>query len=393
MSGMETILFLALGIAALLCYREERWVLLGIFLGLLILTRIEGFALAFVIAGFDIWRVKTIRSGLLVTGLVSGLICFPWILYMWLRTGHMVPTSGIGRRFSNILAIKIATENNQALSFMKNLPALAYPLVYIGYIVEFVLGGYALPAPYLAINLGVGSLSYRLSLWAILGLIAIVLPLTWISFERFVNFLKIPQWVKVKDRLPLILLMCWMILHNVCYMIYLPIIGSASRYASLNHIALWLSLGFGIWFTQKSRYRIWFAFGLITLAMVNTVYWNRVYDANLEHMTQVRIRAAKYLAEQNPENGSCAAMDIGALRYYSQQPLIDLGGLIDPGLSQWFLDGKMDQYLLDHQVTCLALPGMIDADSGGVFNLPEELGFTQSSHFELRKDKVFEIQP
>ena len=66
LSGMETTLFLALGVAALLCYREERWAWLGVVLGLLAITRVDGAMLALVIGVFDIWRRKAITRGLLV---------------------------------------------------------------------------------------------------------------------------------------------------------------------------------------------------------------------------------------------------------------------------------------------------------------------------------------
>ncbi|MCK4977993.1 MAG: hypothetical protein KAS36_13755, partial [Anaerolineales bacterium] len=238
---------------------------------------------------------------------------------------------------------------------------------------------------------GLGSFNYRLSIWAILGLTTVVTPLLWISLRRLVIFLKTQGWEKDKERLPLLIFLFWMVVHNLCYMIYLPIVGSASRYASLNHIALWLALGLGIWYVRQSQYRYWLAAGLTIIAVANTVYWNKVYDANLEHMLKVRIAAADYIREQIPEDVTCAASDVGALRFYSQRPLVDLGGLIDPGLSQWYLTGKLDQYLIDNEVTCLALPGLIDTSEGGVFDIAKELGFSQSSLFDLRQDKVFEI--
>lgn len=391
LSGMETMLFLALGVLALLCYREEHWVWLGIFLGLLAITRIEGVLLALVIGVFDVWQHRALRRGLLVAMAVSGLIMGPWILYLRLRTGYFLPTSGIGRHFSNIFAIQIATEHSESLTFISNFPALAYPLGWIGYLIEFVLGGYALPAPYLNINPGLGSLSFRLSIWAILGLITVVLPLLWISCRRLLIYLK--TWGGENDnvRLPLVVFLFWMVIHNICYMIYLPVIGTASRYASLNHIALWLALGMGIWFVRKSRYRYWLAAGLTVIAMVNTVYWNKVYDANLEHMVKVRIAAADYILEQIPEDVTCAASDIGALRFYSQRHLVDLGGLIDPDLSQWYLAGKLDQYLIHSGVTCLALPGLTGTSMGGIFDIAKEMGFSQSSLFDLHQEKVFEI--
>ena len=219
LSGMETMLFLALGILALLCYREGRWVLMGILLGLLVITRIEGVILALVIGLFDIWRNRGIRRGLVMAGSICVLICSPWILYLWFRTGNFLPTSGIGRHHSNIYAIQIATENMESLNFLSRFPALAYPLVWIGYSLEFILGGYSLPAPYLDINLGLGMFSYRVSIWAVLGLVLVVAPLIWVSTRRLVKYLKRRGWDKDNERIPLVIFLAWMVLHNLCYLI------------------------------------------------------------------------------------------------------------------------------------------------------------------------------
>ena len=391
LSGMETVLFLALGILALLSYREERWRWLGIILGLMVITRMEGAILALVIGMFDVWRYRILRRGLLLAGALCALICVPWILYLWLRTGFFLPTSGIGRHHSNIISIQLATEHSESLFLFSRFPALAYPLIWIGYLIEFVLGGYALPAPYFYISPGLGALSFKVSIWAILGLITMVIPLLWIGCRRIVIYLK--KWGREVDkaRLPLLVFLVWMVVHNLAYMIYLPIVGSASRYASMNHIALWLALGLGLWYARRSQYRYHLATGLTVLALTNTVYWNRVYDANLEHMVEVRIAAADFIHKHIPEDKICAASDVGALRYYGQRPLVDLGGLIDPEFVQWYLAGELDQYLVDHGVSCLALPALLGTGGGGVFDIARELGLRQSSLFDLRKDRAFEF--
>lgn len=391
LSGMETMLFLALGLLALLCYRQERWGWLGGVLGLLIITRIEGIILALIIGGFDILRRKTIQHGILVAGSVCILICGPWILYLWLRSGHLIPTSGIGRHHSNIVSIQIATERVGSLAWLSNFPALAYPLIWVGYSVEFILGGYALPAPYLDINPGIGSYSYKLSIWAILGLTTVVLPLSWISLKRFIFYFKIQGWGKDNAHLPLLIFLTWMVLHNIAYMIYLPIIGAASRYASLNHIALWLALGLGTWSLRKSPYRYWFAGGLTIIALANTVYWNRVYDSNIDHMVNVRIAAGEHIREQIPASETCAAFDVGAIRYYSQRRLVDLGGLVDPDLMDWYLAGQFDQYLNQHNVTCLVVPGRTGTSADGVIDILQESGLSQSNLYQLQQGKVFRI--
>jgi hypothetical protein len=391
LSGMETMLFLALGILALLCYRQERWGWLGVVLGLLVITRVEGLLLVLVIGGFDIWRRKAIRRGLLVAGAVSVLIFAPWFLYLWLRTGHLLPTSGIGRHFSNIISIQIAIERVESLAWLSKFPGLVYPLLWIGYSVEFILGGNSLPGPYLEINPGLGSLGYKLSIWAILGLVTVILPLSWISLRWLVSFLKTQGWEKDSSRLPLIIFLIWMILHNLGYMIYLPIIGAASRYASLNHIALWLALWLGIWINRQSKYKYWFAIGLSIIALANTLYWNRVYDSNIDHMLNVRIAAGDYIREQIPENETCAAFDVGALRYYSQRPLVDLGGLVDPDLVEWYQSGRFDQYLIENDVKCLVVPGRSGTTEDGVIDILKESGLSQSRLYKLEQERVFQI--
>jgi hypothetical protein len=391
LSGMETVLFLALGILALLCYREERWGWLGLLLGLLIITRIEGVLLALAIGLFDTWRHQAIRRGLLVAGLSSLLICGPWFLYLWQRTGSLIPTSGQGKHYNMIASIQVAARNNGSWAWLSRFPGFAYLLTMIGYMIEFVLGGFALPAPYFYIDIGLGSFNFRLSLWAIIGLATVIFPLLWASFRQLARFLKTPSWLKDQVRLPLVILLAWMVLHNLCYLVYMPSIGTASRYNALNHIVLWLALLYGLWFMRQSRFKLWLVSGLLIIALANTLYWNRVYDANIEHMLKVRIAAANYLREQIPASETCAASDIGALRYYSQRPIIDLLGLIDPGLRKWYMADKSDQYLLENRVTCLVLPGRAGTSADGVFDVAKELGFTGSSLFELQQVKVFEI--
>jgi hypothetical protein len=117
LSGMETMLFLALG--SWHCCVTARSAGHGWELSWAAGHHPPGgIILALVIAGFEIWRHRAIRSGLLVAGAVTGLICFPWILYLWQRTGHFLPTSGIGRHYSNITAIQRIAEHSGSLAWI-----------------------------------------------------------------------------------------------------------------------------------------------------------------------------------------------------------------------------------------------------------------------------------
>ena len=391
LSGMETILFLALGIFALLSYRDQRWGWLGVLLGLLTLTRLEGILLGVAIGIVDIWRYRKIRCGLCIAGFIGVLFCGPWVVYLVLRTGHALPTSGIGKHFSQFVSLQIAADRVGGLAFLKTFPELSFPIIWFLYTLEFILGGAALPLPYININPIPGPFNIKLSVWALVMWITVVIPLLWISFGQLIKFLKRPVEYKDGQHVLLIIFLLWVLLHNLSYLTYLPMIGTASRYVALNHIGLWVTLVAGLWLTGRRGYKVWLAGGLFTLALANTVYWNSVYDANLDHMRNVRIAAANYLGEKMPQDYKCAATDVGVLRYYSKRATIDLGGLIDPSMDQRFLDGDLDHYLVEKGVTCLVLPGRIGATDDGFYDIAQEMGFIRSRLFSLQPKALFQI--
>jgi hypothetical protein len=175
-------------------------------------------------------------------------------------------------------------------------------------------------------------------------------------------------------------------------MAFLPVPGTASRYGGLNHVVLWLALAVGLWVSMRRR-RLWpwLAAGLSVIAVANTVYWNGVYEANLDHMQNARIAAAHFLRRELSPGSSCAAYDVGAVRYHSQRPIVDLGGLLEPDASRYFLEGEVDRYLVERGVTCVALPSRAGATDEGWFDLAEILGLSSSPLFEMHQVAVFEI--
>jgi hypothetical protein len=391
LSGMETVLFLALGILALLCYRDQHWGWLGVLLGLLTLTRLEGVLLGISIGVIDGWRYRSIRRGLFMAGIVCVLISGPWVVYLLLRTGHALPTSGIGKRFGEMALVQSIFGRYATLTYLKWLIPLSFPLIWFLYTIEFVLGGAALPQPFIHINPGLGSLNYELSVWALAGWVLVIAPLLWISVRRVVRFFKKPGWCADEQRLPLVIFLFWIVLHNLSYMVYLPLIGTASRYVALNHVALWIALVSGLWLVRRLGFKVWLVGGLITLALANTVYWNKVYDANLEHMRNVRIAGANFVRKNTSLSERCAAFDIGAVRYYSERSIIDLGGLIDPGLSKRYLDGDIDRYLVEKGVTCLVLSGRTGTIEDSFVDFAKILGLCESPLFTMQQVAVFQI--
>jgi hypothetical protein len=392
LSGMETALFPALGVLALLAYREERWPWLGVCLGLMTLTRPEGLALAVAIACVDLWRHRTIRRSILVTGLICALICGPWFGYLLWRTGYVLPTSGVGKRLTTSLGIRLVAERSESLGALGRLPALIYVGLWVFYLLEFTLGGMAFPPPHFRVGAALSNLDYTVSLWAIVGWVGVITPLLIAAGRRVSGLRRWSDWIQDHDRRPMVVFLIWIGLHNLVYIVFLPVPGTASRYGALNHVALWLALTMGLMsFARYNRLWPWLAGGLITVAITNTVYWNGVYDANLDHMQDVRIAAARFVRHQIFPDNQCAAHDIGAVRYHGQRPIVDLCGLIDPDAHRWYQEGKYDRYLVQHDVDCLILPGRIGAADEGWFDAAEVMGFTTTSLFQMRQAAVFEI--
>ena len=126
LSGMETVLFLALGVLVILAYRDERWGWMGLLLGLLFITRLEGVVLAVIIGVIDIWRHKAVRRGLILAGVISVLILTPWILYFFFRSGHLLPTGAIGNRVNSAIGLQVISGKNKLVEIASHflLPAV-----------------------------------------------------------------------------------------------------------------------------------------------------------------------------------------------------------------------------------------------------------------------------
>jgi hypothetical protein len=175
-------------------------------------------------------------------------------------------------------------------------------------------------------------------------------------------------------------------------MILLPIPGTASRYGAVNYIVLWVGIVAGFSSLARVSLRRW-AVGLFLFIIVvaNGLYWNRVYDANIEHMVDARIAAAQYVRENFSEGELCAAFDVGSLRYYSGRPLVEIAALIEPDGADKFLEGGADDYIVEHGDTCLVLPGSTGQGSEGILDFASIMGLTDSPLFEMELVKVFEI--
>lgn len=392
LSGMETMLFLALGVLSLLVYRAEKWNLFGLLLGLLILVRPEGIILAAAAALIDVWVHRFIRRELIVALAICLIISVPWFVYLYWRTEHLMPTSALGKRFTFDLGLDYIASQNPYLASFVQLRAFVYPIAWLAYLLVFALGGKSLPAPYLLENGEFGVSSYSPSYWSIAGWLLVIFPLLLASGKWILSSRQWMQWVRESKTQPLVIFGLWFILHNLAYMVFMPILGTASRYGALNHVVLWILLAFGVSrFVQQPQISRWMTGGLLLIAVANNIYWNKVYDANIEHMVNVRIATAHFVRDSLAEKDHCAAFDIGALRFFSQRPIVDIGGLTDPDEQEWFNANKTDLYLVKHGATCLILPGQTNIANEGWLDFLKIMGINDSPYFKLQEIATFEM--
>lgn len=391
LNGMETTLFLALGILTLHSHRSERWGWFGLLAALLTLTRPEGMFLLAALGLAEILAHGWPRRAFVISAAFGLLLAAPWYGYLELRTGHFLPTSAFAKQFGSAVAADFLLDRYDLPRFLGRFASLMYPALWIAYLLEFGLGGMALPPPELRLAGMSAGPSADVSVWAFPAA-AMLIWLMYLAGKRFFQFKKWKDWARDTRRSGFLVLFFWVMLHNLAYMILLPIPGTASRYGALNYIVLWIAIAGGFSALAHIPLRRW-AVGLFlfVIAAANGLYWNRVYDANIEHMIRARIAAANYVRAAFGKDDLCAAFDVGSLRYYSGRPIVEIAGLMEPDGAKRFLAGDMDDYLIQRGVVCLVLPGRSGQTSDGILDFAAIMGLTTSPLFDMELVKVFEI--
>lgn len=122
--GLESILFGAFFVLALYCFHTQRWIPLGIALGLLTLCRPEGILFFLVFLPFVPDPRNRFRAAM-----TYGLCIAPWYLFSWVFLGSFVPDT---------LFIKTGQERWYQWDFFNGIPSLYYSVYTAGTILSFV---------------------------------------------------------------------------------------------------------------------------------------------------------------------------------------------------------------------------------------------------------------
>jgi hypothetical protein len=360
LSGMDTLLFLGLSLGSLVSLVHKKYLLSGWLLAALILTRIEGLGLASLlclVTGIRAWYNCKWRYFVNITAPVIVALAF-YLLFNRIITGSYLPTTMLGRKWLWGLS-----ENLWAFDLHRT---QRFFLDWINLIRAFVLadGGWG-----------------RTLFVGISGMIGVIALM-----RKFIHSTEIT------------LLVGWVLIHNLAYIFLAPV--AYLRYQSPNLILIPVLLMSGwLWLVQIVRpcLRRWLVLGtgttIIFSFLPGTIAYRQVFVWNVTHINQVHVNAGKWISKHLPENAVVAAFDIGAIKYFSNRQVLDLGGLIDPDFVHNYLyPGRVVDYLHENRVRYLVMP----EPYSGQADLKSRLGFykkDQAAKIQLHPLITFEIAP
>jgi len=388
LSGMETMLFMTLGILSLWMYNRERWVLLGVTLGLFALTRIEGIILAGVVFLVEFLRYRRITSSIVRFFIPMMVLLAPWMIYLQIREGLPITTSFQGRQIViSEVEKNLATEFPQ-ISWAFSINPLIYFVSWVYFILLYITGSIALPGPLFHFGGNLVGTEAALPLVGILVSVLVCFPLIFLALKHFLEKRAALSLYESHKRL-LIIILSWTLLHNLAYAFCLPRTGSAGRYAPMNHILFWLSLFIGLILIRNKKVKVVAAFVIITLVGLSVIYWFGVYMSNINYMLKVRKPAALFLHEHYPPDTRIGATDLGPIGYYAYQPVVDLFGHVNKDFVRFYASGgSFADYLVKEELCYLMLFGSLD---GAGLDFAEEMDLFVDSRFDLVVETSFAV--
>ena len=375
-SGMETLLFAALGMQIAALYlgqvaKDEapgvKWLAgLGLLCGLLILTRPDGVVLValllaglFLLAGDWIERFKRV----LILGVTAVLPLLPYFLFNIWANGTLWPNT------------MDAKQTEYAVLLAQPLLGRIFRLLYLS------LGG-----PESGWQ-GISS--------AHLLLLPGLLYAVWLALKA--------DWQN--KQLAQTLLLLWAGGHVVLYAWRLPVTYQHGRYL-LAIIPIWVLYGLagwvwllfqreggrGLWFAQKTAQFV-FALMLLFFLFQGAV----AYATDVAIIEGEMVTVGRWLAENTDDNAIIATHDIGAIGYFAQRPLLDLAGLITPEIIPLLADETaVSAYVLQSDADYLVTaPGWLytavaENENATLvfsteFSLTQEQGSNNMSIYQLQK--------
>lgn len=388
LSGMETMLFLTLGLLSVWLYSRERWISLGVTLGLLALTRIEGVILAGVLVMVEVLRNRRISLNIVKFILPMLMLLTPWLVYMQIREGMPIPSSFLGRKIVISELDKILTNEFPKISWLLRVNPLVFAGSWLYFTLLYITGSFALPGPMIPFGKDMVGIDIAMPLTGILVSSLVCLPLIFLAIKHIQRGRHNVSLHEPGQRL-LIVIFSWVLLHNLAYALFLPQTGAAGRYVPMNHMLFWIFLFIGLTLIRNRIARVAASFILIGLVGLSIYYWFVVYQSNINFLLKVRKPAAEYIDEHYPPDTRIGATDLGPIGYFARQPVVDLAGHINKEFAEFYHNGgSFSDYLLKDKLCYLMLFDSIDA---GELDIAKILGYYDDKHFDLIEEASFAV--
>jgi hypothetical protein len=306
-SGMETLLFAALGMSILAAYlkinvTDSAWSQfgeMGILSGLLILTRPDGVVLILLVCiGVLFSDISPPKNFFYVTVyIVTALMpVLPYFLFNWMASGTVWPNTFYAKQaeYAVILTVPLFQRVTQLLYFSFGGPDS---------------GWQGMSSPHLLLLPG-------------------LLVMMWNSVRRDI----------VKRNLFYTVPLLWAGGHVFLYAWRLPLTFQHGRYL-LAAMPIWMLFGLAGWlFLLKNRKQsrfLWIVQQASRYTFTGIIVFflflgANAYAIDVAFIEGEMVTMAKWIAENTPDNALIASHDIGAIGYFGERPLLDLAGLISP---------------------------------------------------------------
>ncbi len=327
-SGMETLAFVVPGLSSIYFASRKEYVLAGIFSFFIALVRPEGIIVAVIVA--VLVRRKPKASFWIFLSGFSGFVltCF-WNYYL---TGTILPSTLIGRRW--IIGASMSAEMNPVrviVNFFRIVGIWGYRLM------EFGFGE--------ALLVKIGFPNWLA--WAIAGCGGLLCV---VGFFRYLD----------KMRFCTKGLFAWVLLMIFAYSVMMPTRGHAGRYQPMTIVFAMICFLLGIDFFWRLKIKFmtpvkFGVVGLIVMSLCSVYIWCRITQMSLLHIDRVHISAARWIDKNTPDDSKIAAFDIGALAYFGNRRIIDLGGLIDPEAGIAMYERSVVRYIHDKKADYLMM--------------------------------------
>ena len=326
LAGLENPLF-ALFILLIINYTlEKRWWLVGLFIGLMTMTRPEGFVMYFPVAFYILIQKNTLTEKIktwFIIGIIAAIPVIPWTIWRVSYYGYFVPNT-------------IAAKTGMDLMYQLKI-GIIYSSYFLFIISEFILLLILLPL----IHFLYTKQNFKTILADHLLVLLVVTALTFILFYSYAGGDWMPCWRFYASLIPLFGMILAVIWNNYVF---------KSETATILK-SKWIVIIFVFCGYVQVRN---------SFMNANMIPLVREWYSSVQGLKVV----GKWFHNALPKNTLLATFPNGAFSYYNELPTIDYGGLTDNNVGRFGKKKKIcrpghvaenDEYILSQKPDIIAI--------------------------------------